>query len=144
MLKPLTLIPNPPRGFLTSYDAKSGVEIFDLLGYHIAPEGLSPSQKAQEKALETAKRRYAQGDNTSLLTYLKRWRTWVHAGLPSLKVHSVENIIDSIVATIQRHDDANPQRTTHRPTFSVLYGHNHFMKGISSCKSNFSRHRPSL
>jgi RNA-directed DNA polymerase len=34
---------------------------FDLLGYHIAPEGLSPSQKAQEKALETAKRRYAQG-----------------------------------------------------------------------------------
>jgi hypothetical protein len=68
---------------------------FDLLGYSITLQGFSPSQKTQEKALEKAKRRYAQGGHKSLQIYLNRWRTWAYAGLPS-QVHSVDNIIRSL------------------------------------------------
>ena len=68
---------------------------FDLLGYNITLQSLSPSHKTQEKALEIAKRRYAQGGLKSLQEYLQRWRTWAHAGLPS-QVHSVDNILRSL------------------------------------------------
>lgn len=44
---------------------------YDLLGYHITLQGFSPSQKTQEKALENAKQRYAQGGLKSLLEYLQ-------------------------------------------------------------------------
>lgn len=54
---------------------------FDLLGYNITLQGFSPSHKTQEKALEIAKRRYAQGGFKSLQEYLQRWRTWAHVGL---------------------------------------------------------------
>ena len=70
-------------------------EEFDLLGYHITPQDFSLSQKLQEKALEIAKRRYAQRGNQLLQEYLKRWRTWAHADLPSL-IHSIENVIQDI------------------------------------------------
>jgi RNA-directed DNA polymerase len=59
---------------------------FDLLGYHITPQSFSPSQKTQEKALENARRRYAQGGQKSLVEYLNRWRTWIYAGLPLSKL----------------------------------------------------------
>jgi len=113
---------------------------FDLLGYHITMEGLSPSHKTQKKALENAKRRYAQGGHKPLQEYLKRWRTWVQAGLP-FKVQQVEKIIESIIANIRGNDDANSQSITHCPTRSVLYGHNNLRKGISTCKINFSGHQ---
>jgi hypothetical protein len=66
-----------------------------LLGYHITPQGFSPSQKTQEKALENAKRRYAQGGQKALAEYLHRWRTWIQASLP-FKVDLVEDVIRSI------------------------------------------------
>jgi len=69
---------------------------FDLLGYHITLQGLSPNQKTQKKALENAKRRYAQGVLRSLREYLHRWRTWAHAGLPS-QVHPADDIIHFLV-----------------------------------------------
>jgi hypothetical protein len=62
---------------------------------NITLQSFSPSHKTQEKALEIAKRRYAQGGLKSLQEYLQRWRTWAHAGLPS-QVHSVDNIIRSL------------------------------------------------
>jgi len=113
---------------------------FDLLGYHITPNGFSPTQKTQEKALEKAKRRYAQGDRKSLHLYLHRWRTWVHAGLP-FKVQSVETVVASLVdkvTALGRHSYS--QRITNRPNISVLYGPNNFMKGTLPCKKNFSGH----
>ncbi|MBX9785809.1 MAG: hypothetical protein K2Y08_00580 [Alphaproteobacteria bacterium] len=114
---------------------------FDLLGYHITPQGFSPSQKTQEKAFENAKRRYAQGDRKSLEEYLKRWRKWVHADLPS-KVHHVENVVASIAEKVTAsRRQSNSQSRTNCPTLSVFYGFNNFMKGISPCKINFSRHQ---
>lgn len=50
------------------------IQEFDLLGYHITLEGLFPCKKAQKKVLETAKRRYAQGDSS--ITPFEG--TWVH------------------------------------------------------------------
>ena len=83
---------------------------FDLLGYHITLQGFSPSQKTQEKALKNAKYRHAQGGKKSLLEYLNRWRTWVHAGLP-LKVHHVDAIIESLVDKVtSSSDNGNSQR----------------------------------
>ncbi|MBX9621954.1 MAG: hypothetical protein K2X28_08060 [Alphaproteobacteria bacterium] len=114
---------------------------FDLLGYHITPQGFSTNQKTQEKAFKNAKRRYAQGDMKSLQEDLKRWREWGHAGLPS-KVHHVENIVASIAEKVTAgRRQSNSQSRTNCPTLSVFYGLNNFMKGISSCKINFSRHQ---
>ena len=79
---------------------------FDLLGYHISPDGLSPSLQTQEKAIVKAKRRYAQGGGKSLHSYLNRWRTWVHAGLP-FKVHHVDDVIESIIALFDIPRDKN-------------------------------------
>ncbi len=45
---------------------------FDLLGYYITPNGFPPNQKTEEKALEKAKRHYAQGDKKPLHLYLHR------------------------------------------------------------------------
>lgn len=91
VLRELRLILRPEKTFVGR--SQKG---FDLLGYHITLQGLSPSQKTQEKALEIATQRYAQGGLKPLMTYLNRWRTWVYAGLPS-QVHSVDNIIRSLV-----------------------------------------------
>ena len=44
-------------------------------------DNICSNQIAQKKAFETAKRRYAQGDEKSLQLYLKRWRAWAHGGL---------------------------------------------------------------
>ncbi len=97
---------------------------FDLLGYHITPQGFSPNQKTQEKAFKNAKRRYAQGDMKSLQEYLKRCREWGHAGLPS-KVHHVENVVASIAKKVTaRRRQSNSQSRTNRPTLSVFYGLN--------------------
>ncbi len=113
---------------------------FDFLGYHITPKGFSPSQKTQEKALENAKQRYAQGGNKSLQTYLNRWRTWVHAGLPE-KVHSVDMFLNSILNTVlASRDDSESQRVKNSPK-SVFNGGNHDKKGRSLCKRNFSGYR---
>ena len=69
---------------------------FDLLGYHVTLKGLSPSIEAQKKAFEAAKRRFAQGGEKSLQLYLKRWRTWAHAGLND-QVQDVNGILNQIV-----------------------------------------------
>ena len=45
-------------------------KVFDLLGYH--NQSFSTSQRTQEKALENAKLRYAQGGKKSLVEYLNR------------------------------------------------------------------------
>lgn len=113
---------------------------FDLLGYHITPKGLSPSQKTQGKALENAKQRHAQGGHKSLQEYLQRWRTWAHAGLP-FQVHSVNSIIESLVDKVTSSSDyGNSQRVKNHPNFSVSYGLNHNKKGKTSCIKNFSGH----
>ena len=78
----------------------------DLLGYHITPDGLSPSRQTQEKAIVKAERRYAQGGSMSLQSYLNRWRTWVYAGLP-FKVHHVDDVIESIIALFDVPRDKN-------------------------------------
>jgi uncharacterized membrane protein len=107
------------QAFLTTYDAKAGVEMFEtqyrsilkllakLLNVWILTvlstrcfhqwrgAKMMLSYKTQEKALEIAKRRYAQGALKSLQEYLQRWRAWAHAGLPS-QAHSVDNIIRSL------------------------------------------------
>lgn len=135
---------------------------FDLLGYTISPQGLSPSQKTQEKALETAKRRYAQGGQKSLVEYLNRWRTWVHAGLP-FKVNNIDEIIKKISNFVVDHASQNlsqkqsrvgdgSQVKTYFPKYqarvpiiplvcSVEDGVFNFKKGISSCLKNFSGQR---
>jgi hypothetical protein len=84
---------------------------FDLLGYHVTPNGFSLSQKTQEKALEIATQRYAQGGAKPLMTYLNRWRTWCAAGLP-FKVQHIDDAINSMVhkLTSSRYDP-NSQRT---------------------------------
>ena len=135
ILDELRLGLRPEKTFMGRYQKG-----FDLLGYHITPQGFSPSQKTQEKALENALRRYAQGGSKSLQLYLNRWRTWVHAGLP-FKVHHVENIVASLAEKVTgQRCHSNSQRTANRPALSVLYGQNNFLKGISPCKINFSGH----
>ena len=133
---------------------------FDLLGYHITPQGLTPNQTTQKKAFEEGKRRYAQGDKKSLQNYLKRWRIWVHAGLPFL-VHQVDDTIQQLFdSVISSKGYKNSQRPTHRSTSLCILGlktqgqadrginltlgldPRKHMKGISSCKNlNFSRHQ---
>ena len=111
---------------------------FDLLGYYVTLKGLSPSQKTQEKALENAKLRHAQGGHKSLQEYLQRWRTWAHAGLP-FQVHSVNAIIESLVDKVtSSSDNGNSQRLKNRPPFSVSYGLKHNNKGKTSCIKNIS------
>ena len=135
---------------------------FDLLGYHITPYAFSPSQKTQEKALENAKRRYAQGGNSALAKYLDRWRTWVHAGLP-FKIDHVEEVIDSIRNIVMQNQCFNitkNQRCMRSSRSSsdkrllaelVLLSNrlvrcsetnrtNNKLKGISSWLKNFSGH----
>ncbi len=59
----------------------------------------------------------------------------------SFEVQSVETVVASMaekVTALGRH--SNSQRITNRPTLSVLYGLNNFMKGTSPCKKNFSGH----
>lgn len=81
---------------------------FDLLGYHIAPDQVSASQRTIDKAFENAKRRYAQGGNLSLAKYLKRWKTWIHAGLP-FKIINVDDTIQKIRDQVvqERRSDQN-------------------------------------
>ena len=132
---------------------------FDLLGYHITPKNFSPSQKTQEKALENAKRRYAQGGKKSLVEYLNRWRTWIYAGLP-FKVEGVDDVIKSIVDAVVKDTSFNPtqeqscdekqrNRTSesldasqvNRSIISVPDGVNfNLNKGKVSCIKNFSGH----
>jgi RNA-directed DNA polymerase len=115
VLRELRLILRPEKTFVGR--SQKG---FDLLGYHITLQGLSPSQKTQEKALENAKQRYAQGGQKSLLEYLNRWRTWVYAGLP-FKVYLVENVINKIVdITLTSKDNSKSHRVINRPTISGL------------------------
>lgn len=54
---------------------------FDFLGYHVLPDGLRPSKTSILKATDKAKRCYAQGGDAALAGYLKRWNTWVKAGV---------------------------------------------------------------
>lgn len=68
---------------------------FDLLGYHITPQDISPSQQTQERAFYKARQRYAQGGKKSLQEYLKRWRNWARAGLKD-EVEKIEDIVDTI------------------------------------------------
>jgi hypothetical protein len=70
-----------------------------ILRYHITPKSFSPSQKTQEKALENARRCYAQWGDKSLQEYLNRWRTWIYAGLP-FKVERVDDVVKSIVDAV--------------------------------------------
>ena len=65
---------------------------FDFLGYHITLEGLTPNPQAQERALDKALRRYAQGGLGSLQRYLKHWRNWAHGGLCG-RVRGVSEIL---------------------------------------------------
>jgi RNA-directed DNA polymerase len=126
---------------------------FDLLGYHITPQGLTPNQTTQEKAFEEGKRRYAQGGTKPLQDYLKRWRIWVHAGLPSL-VHQVDDTIQQLIeSVISSKGFTNSQRPIIRPASLCTYGDinpvlgfdpRKHMKGIPSCLKNFSRHRSSV
>ena len=124
---------------------------FDLLGYHITRQGLTPNQTTQKKAFEEGKRRYAQGGTKPLQDYLKRWRTWVHAGLPSI-VHQVDDTIEQLFdSAVSSKGYKNSQRPINRPTslccirditlaLGLVPGKP--MKGISSCELNFSRHQP--
>ena len=113
---------------------------FDLLGYNITLQGFSPSQRTQEKALENAKQRYAQGGLKSLLEYLNRWRTWVHAGLPP-QVHSVDYIIRSLFDKVtSSRENENSQRSQNQPNISASYWLNNFKKGKRTCIKNFSGH----
>jgi len=112
---------------------------FDLLGYHITPKGFSLSQKAQEKALENAKQRYAQGGLKPLLEYLNRWSTWVHAGLPS-QVHSIDKIIHSLVdKVISSRESGNSQRLPNQPNISASYWFNNLKKGKHNMHKKFLR-----
>ena len=77
ILRELRLILRPEKTFVGR--SQKG---FDLLGYHITLQGLSPSSKTQEKALEIATQRYAQGGPKPMMPYLKLWKTWCAAGLP--------------------------------------------------------------
>lgn len=72
---------------------------FDLLGYHITQKTLSPSKQTQEKAIEKAKRRYAQGGPKSLQMYLKRWRAWAHGDLND-RVSDVNEILNQIMYSL--------------------------------------------
>ncbi len=79
---------------------------FSFLGYDIIPESFFPSKKTQEKAIEQAKRRYAQGGikplrcilRSSPRTSLKCWRTWCAAGLP-FKTISLDDTLQRIETT---------------------------------------------
>lgn len=120
--------------------------------------------------LINAKRRYAQGGTKSLQMYLKRWRTWVHAGLP-FNISGVDEVIasleDSVMGSIPSsfHISQNPSlvgntkecwrsllltsssnllaRALTRLVISESDGALiNLNKGISKCiKQNFSRHR---
>jgi len=54
---------------------------FDFLGYNVRPDGLRPSKACILKATDKAKRCYAHGGDEALAGYLKRWNTWVKAGV---------------------------------------------------------------
>ena len=131
---------------------------FNLLGYHITPDGLNPSHQTQEKAIVKEKLCYAQGGGKSLQSYLNRWRTWVYAGLP-FKVHHVDDVIKSIIALFDVPRDKNLEtepcrklqgfivNSLHKhpacislPICSEFDGVNN-KKGKSTCIKNFSRHR---
>jgi hypothetical protein len=109
---------------------------FDLLGYHITPNGFSPNQKTQEKALEKAKRRYAQGDRKSLQLYLHRRRIpafartglWAHAGLP-FKVQSVESVVASMAEKSQPLDVIELTENNRTPNSVCVLWANNFKKG---------------
>lgn len=81
-----------------------------------------------------------------LTTYDMKMGAWqgarksLHAGLP-FKAQSVETVVASMAekATALGYH-SNSQRITNRPTLSVFYGTNNFMKGTSTCKKNFSGH----
>lgn len=117
---------------------------FDLLGYHITPQGLTTNPRALEKALKIAQRRYAQGGPASLQEYFKRWGIWVHAGLPFVEIHHADTIIESLThALMQGLDLLKPERA-YKPCpvpLSAVNGHNTQRIGRLSCEQNFSRHQ---
>lgn len=154
------------------YTAEAGVKVFNgqkgfyLLGSHIIPYGFSSSQKTREKALEIAKKIYAQGGRKSLAQYLSRWRTWGHAGLP-FKIDHVEEVIDSVSNVITQDQlflmtrnqscirskrsssDENILRElirySNHPVRSSETNRIYLkLKGKSSCLKNFSGHHSSL
>lgn len=137
ILDELQLILRPEKTFVGR-----GNKGFDLLGYHIMCQNMTPSQTTQKKAFEKGMRRYAQGGHEPLQNYLKRWRNWVHAGLP-LKVSGVDEIsqrlMDKILSSAthrnsQRISDCPPSLWNNR-------GHNiQTLKGNLKCKRNFFRH----
>jgi hypothetical protein len=116
---------------------------FDLLGYHISTQSLTPNQTTQKKAIEQAKRRYAQGGEASLQGYLYRWRSWVHAGLPS-HVYKVDDAVELIRnAVILSNTYTNSQRLNNCPLPLCVAEGNTKHKGKRTCLINiiFSEHR---
>jgi hypothetical protein len=156
VLKELRLFLGPEKTFVGR-----SCKDFDLLGYHITPQSFSPSQKTQEKALENAKQRYAQGGQKSLAEYLNRWRTWIYAGLlfKVAKVDAVaDSIRDSVVKGTSLHKTQEQSRVrcirNHWTDFEYStclylslirsdYGgdNNHKKKGKALCIKNFSVHQ---
>ncbi len=113
-----------------------------VINNSVALQGLSPNQTTQKKALENAKRRYAQGGYKSLREYLHRWRSWAHAGLPSqVHFHSVDDIINSLVDKVAASNmNENSQRSPNEPNISASYWIHNLKKGKLTCIKNFSRH----
>lgn len=113
---------------------------FDLLGYTITLRGFLPSQKTQGRAIEVAKRRYAQGGHRSLQMYLNRWRTWVHAGLSS-QVLPFDAVLQFITQNAINSKGITNSQRFNRPHSLCPIGGNIKMKGRSTCVKKFSEHQ---
>ena len=82
---------------------------FDFLGYFVTPGEFQPSDQSFIKASDKAKRCYARGGTPALAGYLKRWNTWVKAGLgPEL---SMKGRMQTLSHARERNGKGMPETT---------------------------------